>query len=211
MTLRGDRRMIFAAIVLAWACLVGLGIRILLTYENTPGAPAKSAARWPSNSALVRPAGKFVLVIFAHPDCPCTRASLTELEVLMTQLQGKLVAFIEFRKPGASQAEAQDSTLWRRAFAIPGVSVGFDRDGSEVDKFGAEVSGQTLLYDQAGQLVFSGGITAARGHEGENSGVDAILLRVAGGAAPFHAPVFGCSLRDPDSQTLNKDTSWKKP
>ncbi len=183
---------------------------MLFTYENTAGTPGTSAAYWPSDSELVRPPGRFALVIFAHPDCPCTRASLAELELIMTQLQGKIIAFIQFRKPGASQAEVQESPLWKRAAAIPGVSVGFDRDGHGVQSFGAEVSGQTLLYNRDGQLVFSGGITAARGHEGDNSGVDAIILRVEDKYAPFHAPVFGCSLRDPDSGILNKDTSWKK-
>jgi hypothetical protein len=183
---------------------------MLFTYENTPGRAGTSAARWPSDGEIVRSPSKFTLVIFAHPDCPCTRASLAELELLMTQLQGKLIAFIEFRKPGARQAEVQNSALWKRAAAIPGVSVGFDSDGGGVEKFGAEVSGQALLYDAKGWLVFSGGITDARGHEGDNAGVDAVIARVRGGEAPFHTPVFGCSLRDPDAQTLDKESTWTK-
>jgi hypothetical protein len=85
--------------------------------------------------------------------------------------------------------------LWTDAAAIPGVRVIADRNGSEVSRFGAATSGQTLLYDPAGRLVFNGGITAARGHFGPNDGVDAIVSLLEHGTARHHsAPVFGCSL-----------------
>ena len=45
-----------------------------------------------------------------------------------------------------------------------------DDDGAEARRFGAETSGQTLLYDARGALAFSGGITGARGHAGDNAG-----------------------------------------
>lgn len=198
------------AIGLAWVSSVGWGARMLFTYENTPGAPGASAGRWPAGSKIARPQGKFTLVMLAHPECPCTRASLAELEILMARLPGKLVALVEFRKPGADQREVQGMALWNRAAAIPGVSVGFDQDGAAVEEFGAEVSGQALLYDPEGLLVFSGGITAARGHEGDNAGVDAVIQRVNGGQAPFRTAVFGCSLRDPGARTLEKESSWKR-
>ena len=38
----------------------------------------------------------------------------------------------------------------------------------------AITSGQTLLYDTKGHLVFSGGITGGRGHEGDNTGRESI-------------------------------------
>ena len=37
-------------------------------------------------------------------------------------------------------------------------------------RFGAETSGQTLLYDRDGRLLFSGGTTGSRGHDGDNAG-----------------------------------------
>jgi len=33
-----------------------------------------------------------------------------------------------------------------------------------------------MLYDKLGQLVFNGGITSSRGHEGDNEGQDAIIV-----------------------------------
>ena len=73
------------------------------------------------------------------------------------------------------------------------------------------MSGQTMLYDPAGQPVFMGGLTNARGKEGYSAGTDSVILRVSGNpAAPAHTPVFGCSLKDPEAKELKEDSSWKK-
>src|SRR5438067_1562339 len=98
---------------LLWAGCVLLGARILLNYENTPGAPANALSRWPKNSHIARPSAKFIFVMLAHPNCPCTRASLAELEIVMAKLHGKLVAFVVFSRPEARAADVQSSDLWR--------------------------------------------------------------------------------------------------
>jgi len=195
---------------MAWVVAIALGTRPLFVHENTPGVPASPPSQWPLSSGISRGHDKFTLVMFAHPDCPCTRASIAELEMLTTQLPGKLDVIVQFRKPGVSERVARASDLWRKAAAIPGVSVRFDRDGTLVHQFGAEVSGQTMLYDPAGCLVFSGGITGARGHAGDNPAADAVIRRVRGGRSPLQFPVFGCSLRDPDRWQLKRDAAWTK-
>jgi hypothetical protein len=77
------------------------------------------------------------------------------------------------------------------------VSVAADDEGREHARFGVETSGHVLLYDAAGKLMFSGGITPSRGHSGDNTGRDAVvrLLR-HGGVERTKTPVFGCSLKD---------------
>ena len=61
--------------------------------------------------------------------------------------------------------------------------------------FHAETSGQTALYDATGNLLFSGGITSARGHEGDNDGRAAVVsLLTSDGAEERETPVFGCPL-----------------
>ena len=82
-----------------------------------------------------------------------------------------------------------------RAALIPGVRPVEDLDGREALRFGAVTSGQTLLYDVSGRLLFNGGITAARGHAGTNDGRDAVLSLLANGSSLRHTTrVFGCSL-----------------
>jgi hypothetical protein len=87
--------------------------------------------------------------------------------------------------------------LWETAAAVPGVRVVRD-DGAEAWRFGARVSGQVMVYDHAGRLQFSGGITGARGHEGDNAGRDAIEALLAGRPHAASAFVFGCLLFDGD-------------
>lgn len=200
-----------AGIGVFWGVLILFGARVLLNFESAAGTPGAPPSHWPSNTIIVRPNDKFTLVMLAHPNCPCTRASLAELEIVMAQLQEKLAAFVLFSKPGASKAEVQASDLWGKARIIPGVSVLYDDHGAQAEQFGGQVSGQTMLYDSNGRLVFSGGITSGRGHQGDNEGADAIVRLVTSKqAAPATAPVFGCTLHDPSAQALAKDTSWKK-
>ena len=205
------RRGLFAGAILVWGTFILLGGRMLLDYEARPGKAAQAPSQWPAGSGIVRPSGKFTLVMLAHPDCPCSRASITELEQLIARLKDRLGVFVVFRKPGAGTEEVQGSDLWKSAAAIPGVTVVYDGNGSEIERFGSSVSGQTVLYDTAGRLAFSGGITAGRGHEGYNPGEDAVIRSVNGEVpAAFRAPVFGCSLHDPDARQLEEETSWKK-
>lgn len=193
-----------------WAALICVGGRKLLNYESAPGIPGAAPSEWPAASRIVRPNDKFTLVMLTHPNCPCTRASIAELEILMARLQGKLVGFMVFSKPEASAAEVESSDLWKRASLIPNVSAIYDRDGAETEHFRGRVSGQTMLYDPAGRLVFSGGITSARGHQGDNAGLDALILRVRDGVQSQGTfPVFGCSLHNPDAKELSEN-SWKK-
>jgi hypothetical protein len=204
-------RVLVASAVVVWAAIVLVGARTLLQYEGTPGIQGTPPSRWPSDSRIVRPKGVFALVMLAHPNCPCTRASLAELEIVMTHLQGRLDAFVLFGKPGGNAAEVRSSGLWKKAASIPGVSTLYDHDAAEAERFGGQVSGQTMLYDLEGRLVFRGGITSGRGHQGYNDGVDAVIRRVSGSLdASSHAPVFGCTLHDPSAKMLREESSWKK-
>ncbi len=201
---------ICVGVIVLWAGSICVGGRKLLNYESKPGEPGSPPSQWPAASRIVRPQNKFTLVMLTHPNCPCTRASVTELEILMARLQGKLAAVMVFRKPEASAGEVRESVLWKRAAEIPNVSLLFDADGAETERFGGRVSGQTMLYDPAGRLVFSGGITSTRGHEGDNAGVDAVILAVREHVnVRTRIPVFGCSLHDPNAKELSQ-TSWKK-
>lgn len=85
--------------------------------------------------------------------------------------------------------------LWAMAEDIPGVSLIRDTDGALIRQFGAFTSGQTLLYAPSGQLLFKGGITAARGHEGDNAGKEALLAILNSQKnALDESFVFGCSI-----------------
>jgi hypothetical protein len=194
------KQAVIAAAVALWVPAVAFGINILWKYSTTPGHPAIPPPSWPASAQIQRKEKLPTLLMFAHPKCQCTSASLGELAIIMAQAGGQLDAQVFFYRP-ASEAESwTNSDLWRTANAIPGVRVFEDREAAVAKSFGTFTSGQTLLYDSNGILVFKGGITAYRGHSGDNQGrsLVAALLRgevSANVSLPLVVPVFGCSLR----------------
>jgi hypothetical protein len=193
---------LWAVIGVFWLVAVVCGTVVLLKYENSPGAPGDPPTNWPSQSRIPRTAGLPTVVVMAHPKCPCTRATIGELAVMMARLHDRATAVVVFVRPQGTSDDWDDTDLRRSAAGIPGVTVMTDLDEVEVDRFNAQVSGQTMLYDAGGKLLFSGGITASRGHSGDNAGRSSIVSFVMDGTAEqTRTPVFGCYLRTPKSST----------
>jgi hypothetical protein len=182
---------------IAWIAALSLGLGALLNYESAPGQVGSVPSTWPVGSKVPLAANEQTLVMLAHPHCPCTRASMSELAQIMARVQGKVHAYVLFLKPQNSGPEWDDTDLRRSAAKIPGVTVLSDVDGAEARRFGAETSGHTFLFDYRGRLLFSGGITESRGHAGDNAGESAIVAlantHTSGRVTTF---VFGCSLFD---------------
>jgi hypothetical protein len=180
-----------------WIVAVAGGLQTLMSYESSPGTVGDIGAAWPAKSKISPPTNSPVLIMLAHPRCPCTQASVGELAKIMAQVQGKVSAYVLFLKPGTTPSGWEDTDLRRAAAKIPGVTVVPDVDGIEARKFGAETSGHTFLYDRHGSLLFSGGITGSRGHSGDNAGENAIVSLVNDHHSLLaNTFVFGCSLVD---------------
>jgi hypothetical protein len=179
---------------IAWIAAVAFGLRILFNYENAPGRVGETPRTWPA-AEIERARDRPTLVMLAHPHCPCTAASVGELAQIMARLQGKVAAYVLFVRPKETGLDWEETTLRRSAETIPGVKVVIDRDGAEARRFGAETSGHTLLYGADGTLLFTGGITASRGHAGDNTGENAIVA-IVNNDRPIRteALVFGCAL-----------------
>ena len=76
-----------------------------------------------------------------------------------------------------------------------GVTAHVDIGRRDTVRFGARISGSCLLYDSDGRLSFHGGMTASRGHEGENQGRSSIEAFLLAADVQFNArPVFDCPL-----------------
>jgi hypothetical protein len=191
-----------------WLAAVVGGMVVLLNYSNSPGSVGATPAFWPIDSRIPFDASQLNLIVFAHPRCPCTRATLGELELLMARCQGRLSAQVWFVKPAGTTDDWMSTDLWLTASAIPGVAIHSDDGMLEARRFGAETSGQTLLYDQRGRLLFQGGITISRGHSGDNPGRSAVRdLLDRKLSNKVQTPVFGCSLFETGCQ--KGDIAWK--
>ena len=184
---------------IVWILIVCAGVFGLHVWEYTPGGVGPVHPDWPEGSTLQRAPDRPNLVMFAHPRCPCSKASVEELALIVEQCGGDAAIHVVFFRPvGDGNGNRWAKTaLWDRATALPGVRVLDDPDGTESARFGAETSGHVLLYDRTGRLKFSGGVTAARGRGGANPGRDAVVAILTGGLVNRHeTPVFGCSIRD---------------
>jgi hypothetical protein len=185
-------RIVFSAF---WLVAVGTGFALILNYQNAGGRVGITPEHWPAGAQITFDSKRDTLVMFAHPQCPCTRASMEELNRLLAQCRGQVAAQVLFFKPESVSNDWVRTDLWRSAAAIPGVSVQEDTNGAQARLFGAATSGYVLLYDTHGQLLFKGGITGSRGHAGDNAGESAISALLGGQTASLQqTPVYGCSL-----------------
>lgn len=182
-------------ICLLWLMAVGAGFGLLADYQATRGAVGETPEQWPLGTRIAPDPQRDTLLMFVHPQCPCTRASIEELNHLIARSGGNVAAQVWFFRPAGFSEQWTRAGLWQSANAIPGVTTHEDPEGMQARQFGAQTSGYVLLYDTHGRLLFKGGITAGRGHAGDNAGEDALVSLLAGETVPVReTPVFGCSL-----------------
>ena len=188
---------VFVAVLLGVSALATLGGMAALTrFDQTAGSAGAAPSRWPFGSGVRRTDGRAEILVFAHPFCSCTEATVAELRELAVHRNASIraphITFLFFRPRTSGWVP---NALWKAAQSLERASVRWDDDGQEARRFGAEVSGYALLYSRDGRLLFHGGITGSRGHEGGNYGLDE-LIHSMNSNRPAHAStqVFGCAL-----------------
>ena len=178
-----------------WLGTTLTGLALVARHANTPGPLGQAPSAWPIASEIERASNQPTLVLFAHPLCPCTRASLAEFAAVAARRPAAAQLWVVFYKPRGATSDWEASDQCRTAAAIPGAHLWFDVDGVEARRFGAATSGIAMLYTADGRLAFQGGLTPARGHTGANTGQQAIEALLAGARpSTVQSPVFGCQL-----------------
>ncbi len=171
------------------------GLTVVWKYSHTPAHAKEALPQWPTNSQITLSSSTPTLVMFAHPHCPCTRASVAELARIAAKCAGRFNGWVVFFKHEALDEGSEQSDTMREVKEIPGMRIVNDIDGELARQFNVATSGHTLLYDFTGKLLFSGGITSARGHAGDNLGESAIISLLTGEKNESSTtPVFGCPI-----------------
>jgi hypothetical protein len=188
--------LILACLGAVWLGVLGFGFGALEHEEFTPAGSGLVPHDYPGGSPAIQLANdRPTLLLFLHPHCPCSRATLHELDDFQADTAQRADTIVVFTVPPGMPARWEQGDLWDTASKLRGVHVVRDADGVETKRFGVVGSGHALLYGADGRLLFSGGITGSRGHEGDNPGLSAIEQAVATGHSTLtHTPVFGCSL-----------------
>lgn len=135
------------------------------------------------------------MVVFLHPKCPCSKASMEEISRLLARYPDAFSLQIVFFHPENEQADWSQTSLWKTAKNLPHTQVFIDQGTRETKLFGAATSGDTYIFEPSGRLRFHGGITPGRGSIGESIGLDSVF-RLAEGKAPaaMTSAVFGCPI-----------------
>ena len=189
------RRLGLTLVALLWLLTVGWGMTRLSGFEHAAGAAGRPPAQWPLGIPVALDPTRPTLIMLAHPRCPCTRASIAEMNRLMALCPKRASVVVLFLEPKGYSEEWVQTGLWKAAAAIPGVQVMADREGKTAQRLGATTSGETLLYAQNGDLLYQGGLTGSRGHEGDNKGLDCLVALLDGRKPPAaRTPAFGCPL-----------------
>src|SRR5262249_51360858 len=97
-----------------WALAVCAGFSALLRYEGKPGQAAAAPTVWPPKVPVAFVQDRLNLVLVGHPQCPCTRASIAELDRIMARCQGRLKATVLFLQPSTEPDDWSKTELWRK-------------------------------------------------------------------------------------------------
>ncbi len=179
-----------------WIFGVVAGIVLLARYSSAPGPAAEPPRSWPAIPGLPRQTSRPLLLMFVHPKCPCSSASINELARLTARCRDRMDLIALFVVPPGCPPEWHKSALWENANAIPGLRVIDDQGGMLASAFGVTTSGHCLVYDAKSNLIFSGGITSGRGHEGDSPG-QAIVTGIAlhsNAEVSHECATYGCPL-----------------
>ncbi|MAG57609.1 MAG: hypothetical protein CMJ83_15055 [Planctomycetes bacterium] len=170
-----------------WAGAVCAGFAAQHDYGLDGGRPALGSKTWPDPAGLPIPTGPATLIMFAHPRCPWTGASIAGPRRRQAACGDRLRVHVASWRPDDSWVQTD---CWRRTVeASPRL-------------FGAHTSGQVFVDDRERRLVLNGGITPAKGHEGDSPGRRTVLALAHGSGGPdvTTTPVYRCALDAPGAR-----------
>ncbi|KLU07422.1 putative transmembrane protein [Rhodopirellula islandica] len=186
-------------VAVLWGCLLAGLFFALIAYGNTAGPseppPATGPVEHPTSVSRSTNSSDWELVMAVHPKCPCTVASVNELQRLLRQVDNQLTCRFLVYHPADTNSDWMDGKITSRLSRIPHASIQADEAGKAAMELGMKTSGAVVVFDPHGKPRFHGGITASRNHEGDNLGVRSISMLLRGQTPPLTStPVFGCRL-----------------
>ena len=181
--------------LLLWFGAIAAGHAWLLRYSFTAGNNTAAPQTLPLFVAAPATSPRAQLLVALNPHCPCSRATLSELARILTRAPGASDVTVLMYKPANEPESWIEGALLDECRRMS-YRVRPDPDGRLAAALGGVTSGVIALYDATGRLRYQGGITASRGHEGDNAGERMVIeiLRGRRGGEKF-MPVFGCPIQ----------------
>jgi hypothetical protein len=193
------RRGVLPLIALGWMVVLLAGFSAIWSHASTPGDAEIATDKWPVGTKVELDSHLPTLVVFVHPECPCARATLTHVSSMVDQA-AVAISIISMTPPserpatGASHGCRDQLEALSKQTLVKRID---DVENAEAIRFGASTSGDCFLYSTRGDLLFRGGVTASRGHLGDNAGLQLMIDRIHDPSQPIQSyPVFGCPLKE---------------
>ena len=181
----------------AWLTAILLGMSGMLAHRYASGAIAINSA-WPLQSKLSLHPSERTLLVFLHPQCPCAAATVEEISRMLAKAgQQADLQLVVFRPENQSQEWSETPTI-QRAQLLGASRCWDDVNGRIASQFHVSTSGQVLLFETDGRLLFNGGVTDSRGHQGDNPNADALIQLLMQSSQNMQQTVvrdvFGCEI-----------------
>jgi len=191
--------LIRTALLVTAAAAILAGWFQLLRFSRTPGQQAAAPVMLAANVALPVGARQSPLLVFIHPQCSCTQATLQQLDRLLADLPEtnrhfptQLVLAVYSSAATGSRLPFVPAVWLHHPYRILA-----DTNGQLARRFGAATSGEILLYSPARQLLFQGGITPERAQTGDGPGLESLRKALVSGQPTLRyqqSAVFGCPI-----------------
>jgi hypothetical protein len=136
-------------------------------HNTPPGPPGLIVGQRPGPARFPHNRDRHTLIMAVHPGCPCTRISVSEPASILTRCEGRVEVYVLIFTPERGDEAWRPIEGLRRLGTIAGVHLIEDRGGAEAARFGARTSGHVASHAPDGPLVFRGGITSVRDHDGD--------------------------------------------
>jgi hypothetical protein len=191
----GVWRISLVLLAVAWTAASVLSWSLLLSHTYQPVVATGGINEWPSSLEPTDRDGRIRVILFAHPLCPCTRATIAELDEALGSRRTNVNTTIVFVTAGLAEPDIYDSPTVAAARRLLNVTLRFEDNTAFASRIGATTSGELFVFDGAGKRVFHGGITAGRGHRGRSPGRERFEQALEGILVDHEeSPLFGCRL-----------------
>lgn len=183
-----------------WGGSIAGGSVWLLRYSFAAGKSSAAPRALPSFLKAAPSSIRAQLVLALHPRCPCSMATVRELAKILTQAPETCDVTVLMYQPASEPDRWMEGALLNECRRLK-CQIRPDPDGLLASSLGSLTSGEVQLYAADGTLRYQGGITAARGHEGDNVGETAVIENLHGNPSSLQSTkVFGCPIQSNPSQ-----------
>ena len=125
----------YRLLIANWAIGLVSGFSLIVSHNFATGNVSSAPIEWPDGINLESDANHPTLLVFIHPQCPCSSATIGELERLLADVNQQVKCTILMVCPSDHVDQWMKSKNTERSKSIEGVQIVVDVDGTTAAKF----------------------------------------------------------------------------